>query len=135
MIFNLMINLLAARAIMRSKFLIMLFWILISWLKIWPPDRHCQILMNKFDLMNKFNFDLMKKWISISWNSTSWPWVINLIVVIKFPYKLESFQKQFFVGDTKHSRYKTSKQTISKILKWSFNILTTIRKGLQCWEQ
>ncbi len=26
----------------------------------------------KFNLMNKFNFDLMKKRISISWNSTSW---------------------------------------------------------------
>ncbi len=28
----------------------------------------------KFDLMNKNNFDLMKKWISISWSSTSWLW-------------------------------------------------------------
>ncbi len=77
--FNLMINFLAARMIMRSKFLIMLFWISISWSKIWPPDQNCQILMNKFDLMNKLNFNLMiknsiswKSWILISWNSTSW---------------------------------------------------------------
>ncbi len=27
----------------------------------------------KFNLMNKFNFDLMKKQILISWNLTSWP--------------------------------------------------------------
>ncbi len=38
------------------------------------------ILLDKFDLMNKHNFDLMiknliswKSWILISWNSTSWP--------------------------------------------------------------
>jgi hypothetical protein len=52
--------------------LIMLFRVLISWSKCLPPDWHCEILMNKFDLMNKFNFNLMKKWISISWNLTSW---------------------------------------------------------------
>ena len=70
--FDLMIDLLAARMIMRSKFLIKLFGILISWSKIRPPDQICQILKPNFDLMNKNNFDLMKKWISISWNSTSW---------------------------------------------------------------
>jgi hypothetical protein len=63
-----MIDLLAARTIMRSKFLIMLFWILISWSKLsnineqirpheqiefWSHDR-------KFDLLKKLNFDLMK---------------------------------------------------------------------------
>ena len=86
-----MIDLLAARTIMRSKFLIMLFWISISWSKIRPPDRHCQILMNKFDLMNKFNFDLMKKWILISWNSTSWSMPVynsNLIYYQQFKKKL-----------------------------------------------
>ncbi len=69
--FDLMTDLLAAKTIMRLKFK-KGKGILTSWSKCWPPDRHCQILMNKFDLMNKLNFDLMKKWILISWNSTSW---------------------------------------------------------------
>ena len=73
--FDLMIDLLATRTIMRSKCVIMLVWVSISLSKCRPPDRHCQILMNKFNLMNTLNFDLMKKWILISWNSTSWPWV------------------------------------------------------------
>jgi hypothetical protein len=70
--FDLMIDLLATRTIMRSKCVIMLVWVSISLSKCRPPDRHCQILMNKFDLMKKLNFDLMKKWISISWKLTSW---------------------------------------------------------------
>ncbi len=82
--FDLMIDLLAASAIMRSKFLIMLFWISISWSKIQPPDQNCQILINKFELMNQLNFDLMiknliswKSWILISWNLTSWLFPIH----------------------------------------------------------
>jgi hypothetical protein len=50
--FNLMINFLAARMTMIIKSIVREFG---------PPDRHCQVLMNKFDLMNKLNFDLMKK--------------------------------------------------------------------------
>ncbi len=72
MIFDLMIVLATNKSIMRSKLEIMLFGVLISWSECLSPDQHCQILMNKFDLMNKNNFDLMKKWISISWNLTSW---------------------------------------------------------------
>jgi hypothetical protein len=33
----------------------------------------------KFDLMIKNNFDLMKKWISISWNLTSWSFPLLVI--------------------------------------------------------
>jgi hypothetical protein len=44
------------------------------------------ILLDKFDLMNKLNFDLMienliswKSWISISWNSTSWTFPFSIL--------------------------------------------------------
>jgi hypothetical protein len=45
---------------------------------LWSRDR---IIIRNFDLMknekkiSSHEFDLMKKWISISWNLTSWPWV------------------------------------------------------------
>ncbi len=48
------------------------------------------ILLDKFDLMNKHNFDHMiknliswKSWISISWNLTFWPWVFQPTFRIK----------------------------------------------------
>jgi len=68
---------------------------LFSWSKRQPPDQNCQILMNKFDLMNKLNFDLMiknstswKSWILISWNSTSWP-PLKISMIINYIKKLQ----------------------------------------------
>ncbi len=66
-----MIYLLAARTIMRSKFVIMLVWVLSSWSKCQPPDQYyCKFRSHekwefqphdrKFDLLKKLNFDLMK---------------------------------------------------------------------------
>jgi hypothetical protein len=50
--------------------------------------------MNTFDLLNKLNFNLMiknltswKSWILISWNSTSWPWVIFLRIILPDVYQ------------------------------------------------
>ena len=103
--FDLMIDLLATRTIMRLKCVIMLVWVSTSWSKCQPPDWHCQILMNKFDLMNKLNFDLMKKLILISWNSTSWSFPVkNLeanffeIIYAKFWTGRKSLNSQILIN-------------------------------------
>ncbi len=56
-----MIVLATNKSIMRSKLLIMLFWVLISWSKCQPPDQiEFQSHDRKFNLLKKLNFDLMK---------------------------------------------------------------------------
>ncbi len=105
--FNLMIVLGTNKLIMRSKFLIMLFWISTSWsylqLTNQSWDQNCLIMLlfefwsHKKGLIRRSNhyyefqphekwekiwpheFDLMKKTISISWNLTSWPWALLCI--------------------------------------------------------
>jgi hypothetical protein len=82
--FNLMIVLGTNKLIMRSKFLIILFLNFDLMIKVstsWSKLSHIneQIWSNEqisFWSHEKVNFDLMKKWILISWNLTSWPWVI-----------------------------------------------------------
>jgi len=69
--FDLMIKLVTNKIFMRSKLVRMLFRVLISWSKCWPPDQYfwtnliswkveCWSHDCNFDLMKKLNFDLIK---------------------------------------------------------------------------
>jgi hypothetical protein len=60
--FDLMIILATNKLIMRSKLLIMLFWVSISWSKIRPPDQY--YWTNSISWTN---------WISISWSKIQPP--------------------------------------------------------------
>jgi hypothetical protein len=57
------------------------------------------ILLDKFDLMNKLNFDLMIE-NSISWISTSWPWVLIFVVLtfshFNWLYQLRTYEFSSF---------------------------------------
>jgi len=102
--FDLMIALAANKLFMRSKFKIKHYLaILISWSKCRPPDQNWKIFLLNFDLMNKFNFDLMKKWISISWNFTSWSISIRL-------NKIESLEFNHFLYTPFEARWDVWKE-------------------------
>ena len=74
--FDLMIDLLVTRTLIRSKLVKLLCWVLISWSKIQPPDQYyCKFWFHKkenFNLMIK-NLISWKSCILISWDLTSWP--------------------------------------------------------------
>jgi len=113
--FGLMIVLATNKSIIRSKLLIMLFWIsiswsicysqerslernpkkaiLISWKMVWSGDR---IIIRNFDLMIKVSTS-RKSWILISWNSTSWPWVQGLMVRITLINLVLGFRDKIIV--------------------------------------
>ncbi len=50
----------------------------------------------------KLNFDLMKNWILISWNSTSWPWVNKICQFVNHPLKSQR-QLNIMIGKTEKS--------------------------------
>ncbi len=80
--FDLMIVLATNKSIMRSKLKTALlgnFDLMINIIGQIRPHEQTQFRPHeKWKKIRSHEFDLMKKWISISWNSTSWPWVANI---------------------------------------------------------